>query len=376
MSMKQGKTLALSLLGIGILLLIVVDLWYGLYGRGLVELVYQDEAPAWFRQTVEFFYPRFNTEKHRFDFYFFLEKADQVIWRANLCSILLGLLVILFYGNSHLRTKVKDFWSQSTSRKNIRVLRILCLLFLFYFTWDWIYLLQGRLAIVDLYHPVFLLQVLHLPYPSLEFIYIGCILMWLSALMVLLGWRDVFFSSMLAILFILLQGYLYSFHKLDHTFATFNYGLLLLPFLLWECQRVKSTPAPPAAWPISLAQWMVVSAYFLAGLEKILIGGGAWFAPETMATYLRLHAVPWGIWVADHPILCVFLAVMGVLFELAFCLIMFLPRYKYVFLLAGLFFHWGNYVLLEVGGWVHPWIVMYIFFIDWGRISMQLADRS
>jgi hypothetical protein len=107
-----------------IFLFIQLVLYYVLF-RNLVEAAYQNEAPVWFEELIQAVYPRFTIEKHRFNLHFFLEKADQVIWRfcALQALVLSGLYSYRVFPG--FRTKFIDFWQRPVSVIQVRILSVL-----------------------------------------------------------------------------------------------------------------------------------------------------------------------------------------------------------------------------------------------------------
>jgi hypothetical protein len=169
-----------------------------------------------------------------------------------------------------------------------------------------------------------------------------------------------------ALVFLLMQGWLFSFEKTDHTFSTLTYAALLMPFLLHEYTKaVRDGMMTQAGWPLQLIQVCIAMVYLMAGLEKLLIGGLDWISPDSFRSYLYLHQAPAGVWVARSDLLCTVLPLGAMLFQLGFICILFFPRLKLLIILSGIAFHTGTYVLLEVGWYINAWVFVYIFFLDW-----------
>lgn len=350
-------------------ILLIISLALGLityifFARSWVIQIYEGQADAWLLELVNQVYPRFLVEKQRLPAHFFLQKADQVIFRATLCTLGLSAFLYFYAKKNTFRSSLHRFWDQKMETKYAtRVTQVFFTLLLFIVT-DWLFILLNLKSIASFYQPIFLLKLLALPFPATWVIYLlyGCLLV--GILFCIFQVYPFFCSLIVGLLFILLQGYMYSFHKLDHTFATFTYVLLSLPCLIWENQRAKNNQANyQEVWPLRLAQLMVALAYLMAGIEKILIGGWEWFAPSTLISYLAMHTTYLGNWLMQYPLLCTFLSIWVVIFEIGFIGILFLPRFTWLFLAAGVAFHWGNYAFMNVGGWLHPWILVYVIYI-------------
>jgi hypothetical protein len=178
--------------------------------------------------------------------------------------------------------------------------------------------------------------------------------------------QPVLSSVVAAALVILLQGWLFSFEKIDHTFSTLTYAALVMPFLVYEyAKAAKKKQHTQAGWPLQLICVCIAAVYFMAGLEKLLIAGLDWIRPDSFRSYLYLHQAPIGLWVAKSNLLCTILPLVAMLFQLGFFTILFYPALRPFVLLSGIAFHTGTYLLLEVGWYINAWIMVYIFFIDW-----------
>jgi hypothetical protein len=153
-----------------------------------------------------------------------------------------------------------------------------------------------------------------------------------------------------------IQGYFFSFGKTDHGFATWTYVAWLMPLL-------ASPKSKPALWPLSLMQLVVAGAYLMAGIEKLLISGPGWVSAEGFRLHLQLHATKVGLWVATNDVLCLLLPLSVICWQLSFPVVLSGFGLRWLWLLFGLFFHIGTYLLMDIGGWVSPWWVLYMVFV-------------
>jgi hypothetical protein len=331
----------------------------------MVVQAYHQDAPLWFMRLLEIFYPRFFTERNRFDLGFFLQRAEQIIWRGELILIL-GLSFSAFYTyKSDFRKRVQTFWNGTVATRQVLLLKWAFVIIMLLATSDWIWVFRQLDGLRGFYAPIFLLKVLQLPFPNLSVAVFLCILLYIGLIALLFNRYIVWLSGIIAVLFVLLQGWQFSFHKLDHTYTTLTYIAVLMPFLLYEYQKAQlSQQTIQASWALQLMRLLIAGAYFLAGIEKLLIGGGAWLSGEALQGYLLLHQVPFGMWVAELKGLCMLLSWGVLLFEIGFVSVVFYPASRWVFLPLGILFHLGTYALLGVGGWVHFWWLCYVFFID------------
>lgn len=337
--------------------LIFLVLFYVGQARNWVVDLYANKATNWLTNFMEWIYPRFFTEKNRFPLSFFLQKADQVVGRFVVA--VLGCLIFLWFYRQH--QSEKDVASSDVSAKTWRLLGAYFCVLAMIFTWDWYIELSNLYEARFFYQPVFLLKILYVPFPTPQSSLILCVLMWLSALGVALGGKwQVYSATVFAVLFVVLQGFQLSFHKIDHTFALFTYWACLMPF--------GCVAGTDRKFVLKAIQFAIALPYTIAGIEKIAVGGTAWFEPYTFQAYLRLHGQSWGLWLAQFSGLCMFLGIAMLFFEVFFLSVVFFKWARLIFLPLGIIFHIGTYTLLNVGALIHPWWLCYgVFFFNFEK---------
>jgi hypothetical protein len=341
---------------------------YAGWGRTLAEAAVAGTAPEWFQGLVNAAYPRLAVEKHRFEAAFFLRKADQVVLRFALVAGLLLTGRYLLGRRPGLWVYLHAFWNRPVPTGRVRVLRILFYASLLFFSHEWYSDLSARYGAAVFYKPLPLLRLLALDFPPPPLLAVLCGLLWATCSLAMLGVWAVGSAGLAAGLFVLLQAWLFSFEKMDHTFALLTYAALPMPFLLAGRQRALREGQPgQAAWALRLIQLVIGLVYLQTGVEKLLIGGPGWLHPETFRNYLYLHQAPLGLWVSGSDVLCVLLPALALGFELGFIVVVFRPTWARVFLPAGVLFHAGTYLLLGVGWYFNGWIATYIFFIPWEK---------
>jgi uncharacterized membrane protein (DUF485 family) len=356
------------LLGVGLL-----TCGYGAWGRELVVQTWEGTAPLWWTHVLHWLYPRFEVEKHRFELSFFLQKADQVVIRMVLVNgVVCGGL--LLYTRFPVFTRFcRAFWNQQVTVKQVKIVSGLYFAGMLFFSYEWYALLTDLYQAAAFYKPVPLLSVFHLGFPTPLASAVGCALLLQACCLTMLQIKPVFFSSVAAALFILLQAWLYSFEKMDHTFATFTYAAMLMPFLLYEQRKaIQKQVDVQEGWPLQLICLCVGLVYFMAGLEKVLISGTNWWSPQTFRNYIYLHQAWLGMQVAGSTFLCTLLPLLALVFQIGFIGAVFFKKWRIVLLLGGVAFHAGTYLLLGVGGLFNAWIVVYIFFINWDKVFQSL----
>jgi hypothetical protein len=175
-----------------------------------------------------------------------------------------------------------------------------------------------------------------------------------------------------AILSVLFQGYFNSFEKIEHGQVTLTYVALLMPFFFYELnvtsRQINQEKSKIQSWTLFLIQFTIAGVYLLSGLEKLLTSGFQWATAETFRTYIALHEQPWGIMIAKNDVLAQLFPMLALVFQLTFILILFFPRWKYVFLSMGVFFHLGTKILMDIGPYFSSWFFVYIFFLNWDML--------
>ncbi|NIK72965.1 hypothetical protein FHS56_000451 [Thermonema lapsum] len=302
---------------------------------------------------VAVFYPRFAIERHRFDASYFLFLADQIVLRAGLVITAIA---------------IWEAWQRRGQRAFCRIIplsevgyfvRYFAFVLLLY-TYDWCYLFYNLSFFVAFFEPLGFVH--FLPAFSLPWLWSLWGVMILTALRALYLGRGSFLP---ASLFLVLQAYLYSFGKLDHTFAPFTYVCLLMPWWEVACWRAqKKGFSFCSATPLLYMQVAIAFCYVQAGMEKLLLGGSAWWNANHLRTFLLVHGQATGRALAASPDLLLEAAsVLVLLWQLAFVGVLH-PKSRLFFIFTGFLFHLANYLFLGVGWWLHTYVWCYPFFFD------------
>ena len=160
-------------------------------------------------------------------------------------------------------------------------------------------------------------------------------------------------------------------HHSEAMFAFFIMSLALAPSgddLSVDAWRRRRAGRPPAAmsafarWPFALAHLLLAMVYFSTGITKLIFGGLQWMNGYTLQGRTLMDAlgrdIPLGIWLAQQHHLAILLSIGTVIFELGFCLSLFLPRWKTLFFAAALAFHVGLHLVGGHGFFGHMAVVL------------------
>ena len=353
---------------------ILLGVFYAFVLRDYVIQAIVGEGPAWIEFIAETLYPRFEAESNRLPIDFFIEKADQVVIRAVLVSVVVFSIFFFYNKNDRFKNRIKRFSEEPSTLDNLFFLRILFFLLLLIATRD-VYEDLRALKIIDsFYKPVVLLDIFNAPFPGKRISFIIYSLLFLSSILVVFGIRPIFFAVIAAFTFILYQALLFSFEKIDHGYGPFTYCCLLFPFLLWERRTCKEKNLHQfSSWSLKLIMIVISLVYFMTGVEKVLVSGFHWISADSFKVFLELHPTKAGSYVAQSEILTIVLPTLALLFQLAFPLILFCKNLKWVILLSGIAFHTGTVLLFAISSYENPWIFTYIFFIDWTTPGKALS---
>lgn len=315
---------------------------------------FNNESPIWFKEVLEHLYPRLIAEKNRLPDSFLLEKAWQPILRLSLVYYVIWQLRWLYLYSSTFQHKWNSYWSGSTSGKKLSWVIYIIYGGLFLYIYDWgQYIYQIR-NLGSFFKPTGFITLFcnSLPSPIVLWSFWGILMS--SILFVLFNFKRTFFSILVALCFIFLQGIFFSFEKIDHGYVTYNYALIFLPFCLYTHQN--------NLWSVRLIQTLIALSYFMSGLEKLLISGMSWLSPTHVQKFFLLHRTPAGEWLLQFEWVFIVLPVIIMLFQLLFPLVLFYRRTIPYFIFGGILFHAGIMFFLHIGAYLHPWILTYAFF--------------
>jgi len=187
-----------------------------------------------------------------------------------------------------------------------------------------------------------------------------------------------------ALLFLFYQGLLRSFTHFNHDEMPAAYILLVLAFVpcgdafsfdsLSGRRRVREGGPWVYGYPILLSRLLLAWSYFTSALIKLRVAGLGYFSADNMPTLAvsnsldNMHDTQFraGLWLPAYREYTPPLVVMVVLWELLFPLAVWFPRARAVILTAGVLFHLGTLVFMNIFFPYH--LAMYLVFVDWPRV--------
>jgi uncharacterized membrane protein YphA (DoxX/SURF4 family) len=182
-------------------------------------------------------------------------------------------------------------------------------------------------------------------------------------------------------LFLFYQGLLRSFSHFNHDEMPAAYILLVLAFtpcgdaFSLDALRGRRGEKHGGSWvygyPILLTRLLLAWSYFTSALIKLRVAGLGYFSPDNLPALAvsnsldNLHDTQFraGLWLPAYREYTTPLVALVVLWELLFPLAVWLPRARPVILTAGVLFHLGTFVFMNIFFPYH--VAMYLVFVDW-----------
>jgi predicted DCC family thiol-disulfide oxidoreductase YuxK/uncharacterized membrane protein YphA (DoxX/SURF4 family) len=261
------------------------------------------------------------------------------------------------------------------------------------------------------YLPIPALKVLLLPFgwgarPDAMFLHAVWVAAVVTGVCALVGWYARPSLLVFAAANTLLVAHAYSYGETHHTEALMTIGLWALAFspsgAVWSLDALRDRvrcavstmrfapePAKPpesplARWPLRLMQWLLVLSYFSAGISKLRNGGPEWFNGYTLAYFIGKDAIErgstLGVWLSGQIPLLRVLSVVAIATELGFVGAVLLPRFTWLFLVAGAGLHAAIYWTQRAP--FPQFIVLYVVFIEavreyppWRRFTSAATER-
>ncbi len=184
-----------------------------------------------------------------------------------------------------------------------------------------------------------------------------------------------------AVLFVFYQGLLRSFTHFNHDEMPAAYILCVLAFTpcgdafsidAWRGSKVERPGAPWAyAYPILLTRLLLAWSYFSSGLLKLRVAGLGYLSADNLPALAvsnsldNMHDTRFraGLWLPAYREYTPPLVALVLLWELLFPLAVWFPRARAVILTAGVLFHLGTLVFMNIFFPYH--LALYLVFVDW-----------
>lgn len=190
-----------------------------------------------------------------------------------------------------------------------------------------------------------------------------------------------------ALLFLFYQGLLRSFTHFNHDEMPAAYILCVLAFA--PCGDAFSVDAlhgskgewPGGSWvygyPILLARMLLAWSYFTSALVKLRVAGLGYLGADNLPALAvansldNMHDTQFraGLWLPAYREYTPPFVALVLLWELSFPLAVWFPRARAIILTAGVIFHVGTLVFMNIFFPYH--LAMYLVFVDWPRAARR-----
>lgn len=138
---------------------------------------------------------------------------------------------------------------------------------------------------------------------------------------------------------------------------------------LWPRDSGESPISWEYGWPLKLMWLLVAQMYLFAFISKMAMTGPSWAAPDHMRRwFIAFNVSDWwrfqeaGLWIANHPTLCLGFGVAALTFQASFVATVFSRRARHVLVPAALLFSMGTALTLNIHvgeGW------LVLLFVNW-----------
>jgi hypothetical protein len=199
-----------------------------------------------------------------------------------------------------------------------------------------------------------------------------------------------------ALLFLFYQGLLRSFTHFNHDELPAVFVLCVLAFtpcgdaFSLDSLRARRKGARRAArayaalvygYPILLMRLLLAWSYFSSALIKLRVAGAGYLSPDNLPTLAvvnsldNLHDTHFraAFWLVQYREYTPYFVVLTLAWELAFPLAVFSRRARVPLLAAGILFHLGTLVFMNIFFPYH--LALYLVFVDWPALARRLKTR-
>lgn len=152
----------------------------------------------------------------------------------------------------------------------------------------------------QLYHPLYVARLLHLPAPSPAVITAIEVAAVAAALVAATGRLPRLSGGLAAVLYLCWMFAAMSYGKVDHDRFAFLVALAVLP-TVGAARAADRTRSAAAGWALRCVHVAIVLTYFLAAWAKIRFGGWNWPTGATLERALIRRKTEFSSWLLDKP---------------------------------------------------------------------------
>ena len=298
------------------------------------------------------------------------------------------------------RARFEHFWFEPTGPGNLGFARMLFFGLMFWFHRGFDYTIWGTLPpSFQNANPIRLFELLGIGMPTVAGLAVAQFIFKASLLLACVGLLTRLSCVAALVSGVYVLGMPHTFGKTGH-----GDGILVLAMLIlalsrcgdaWSIDAVRRSwrAKPPFAsparsgeytWPVRCVWLLTALVFFAAGYAKVKhTGFVAWAWSDNMSNTLLQHKykgdppTDWGVWIAQHPLLCRVLAAGTIIVELAFPLAL-VSKWARRTLVPVMFLAQVG-IGLTMGVWFIQFMFIYLFWVPFdviGRfIQRMLAPR-
>jgi hypothetical protein len=205
----------------------------------------------------------------------------------------------------------------------------------------------------DLYQPLFVARLLHLPAPTQAIVVVLCVALLAASLVAATGRAPRLLGALVAVLYLAWMLVAMSYGKVDHDRASFLALLAVLP-TVGKARWGDKTPSERAGWAVKVTAIAVICTYFLASWAKLRFGGIDWLTGATYTKAILRRGTIFSDWTVHVPGLLVAAQFGTVAFELSSPIVLFLRgRWQIYAVVFYYCFHAMVYAGLTIAFWPH-----------------------
>ncbi len=225
----------------------------------------------------------------------------------------------------------------------------------------------------ELYRPLLVGRLLHLPTPTPLLTSVVEIALLLSAGAALTGrWPRAAGWAVFA-LYSEWMVIAFSYGKVDHDRWAFLVALAVLP-TVGRARLGQRTPSDAAGWALRCIQLAVVATYFLSLWAKLRFGGFGWPSSAVLERAILQRGTFLATPLLDHPGILVAAQYGTVIFELCSPLLLVRGRVGRAYLVAAAGFHVVTYAAISIMFWPHV-LCLLCAFLPLERVRLDGAMR-
>jgi Vitamin K-dependent gamma-carboxylase len=150
--------------------------------------------------------------------------------------------------------------------------------------------------------------------------------------------------------------------------------------LLPSSEPRQADAASEYTWPVRLIQVFIVQIYFFSGYSKVFYAGWRWASPSNMRNWMLyfseadqtrvFHSL--GAWIAARPMICGFIGVGTLVFELGLFTVLFSKRARLLLIPLVALFHLGILLSMNLMFLNVPQLLV---FADWDGLETWIRTR-